>query len=471
MNNSIMLSKQTINERTAPKIIQDAESGWDTFQIPYSEEAEAAVIGAIVINPLAFYDVSSLPLIAEDFFMVRHNRIYKAIEEIEKAGNLETMDYTVLCKKLKDMNWLAEIGGPAYITQLCNRSPDSTSAKVYGALVQRDAVRRRLMGASREIFAEAMDTTKPLEVVIQTANEKLFAATEQTINEAESDVKNIISEYWRKLELIRESGELSQGLPSGFSNLDNLVHLYRGEVAILAGMAGMGKTQVLIEIARYVSAVLKLRVVFFSREMSQEQLMHRFVSIETGIPIDCLKEPSRLSDNDWGRFVAAAGNINNNWKLNIVPYSNLTPMTLRRHLKKLQREYAVELVLIDGLWLMDADAPYDRKDRKDQLDYITKAVNDLAADTHLRFLMTHQLSREAVKRQNKTPILADMADSASVERNAHIVMALYRESYPSFQITTLTPDKTEIHVIKNRDSGTTGIAELRWHNGRYQDYR
>lgn len=471
MNTSIVPVKKTVNERTASKIIQDVDSGWDTPRIPWSEDTERAVIGAILVNPLAFYDVASLPLQAEDFFLVRHNRIFKAIEEIEKAGSLEKMDYVVICQQLKDMGWLSEIGGAAYITELSTKAPDSTNAKVYGGLVQRDAIRRRIMGAAREIFFDAMDTRKELEAVVQTANEQLFIATEQTINEAESDIQNIISDYWQNLDAIRMSGELSQGLPSGFNNLDLLVHLFRGEVAILGGMAGMGKTQILIEIARFVASQLKLRVVFFSREMSQQQLMHRFVSIETGIPVDLLKEPARLSESDWSKFVAAAGNIHKNWKLNIVPYGHLTPMGLRRHLKKMQREYAVELVLIDGLWLLDADAPYDKKDRKEQIGHILKEINLIAADTQVRCLMTHQLNRDAIGRKDHRPVMSDFSESSSVEKDAHILMALYRESYPSFQTVSFTPDKTEIHVLKNRDSGSTGVAELRWTNGRYTDWK
>lgn len=470
MNNAIVTTKkQTINERTAPKVINIIEMG--SMQVPYSDDAERAVIGAVLINPLSFYDIASLPLCAEDFYLVRHNRIFKAFEEIEKSGDLERLDILVVAEKLRDLGWFEEIGGAVYLSQLSGAAPDSTNGRMYGALVQRLAIRRRMMAAADKIKLLAMDSEQPLEAIVQQANEELFVATEQTIDEAESDVKNIISEYWGKLERIRESGELSQGLPSGFVNLDKLVHLYRGEVAILAGMAGMGKTQILIEIARYVSAILKLRVAFFSREMSQEQLMHRFVSIETGIPIDNLKEPARLSGNDWGRFVAASGNIFENWKLNIVPYKTLTPISLRRHLKKLQREYRIDLVLIDGLWLMNADAPHDKKERKEQIDYITNEVNAIAEETQLRMIMTHQLSRMSVTRGDHHPVLSDLSDSSSIEKNAHIVMALFRESYPSFQIQTLTPDKTEVHVLKNRDSGSTGVAELRWHNGRYQDYK
>ena len=178
-----------------------------------------------------------------------------------------------------------------------------------------------------------------------------------------------------------------------------------------------------------------------------------------------------MTDTEWGRFVHASGNIHQNWKLNIIPYNSLTPISLRRHLKKLQRQYAIELVLIDGLWLMEADATHDRKDRKDQIDYITKELNTIADETRLRMLVTHQLSREAIRRSNHYPILSDMSDSSAIEKNAHIIMALFRESYPSFQILTLTPDKTEVHVLKNRDSGTTGVAELRWQNGRYMDWK
>jgi len=470
MNALMSLSKAVVNERTAHKIISFSNDG-AVRTIPFEQEAEKALIGSIIINPTLYYDVASLPLTAEDFYLVRHNRIFKCLEQIEQSDGVDGINTINLSSKLKDNGWYDENGGGVYLSELMNLADIDSHAIVYGKLILYAAIRRRTMMACDQIKMLAIDKTVNIEQFTQAANEALFLATEQAIQEEDSDAYSIVKEYWERMDYARLNPSITQGMPFVLDSLTQLIQLYRREVTYLAGMPGMGKTQILMEQARFVAAILKLRVVIFTREMDKMELMNRFVAIETGIAVSRLKEPSKLTDNEHERMSAAYGNIAN-WKLNIIHCPTLTPLQLKRHLKKLQREYALELVIIDGLWLMDADAPYDRKDRKDQLDYITKMLHDIAIDTNLRFLVSHQLNRDAVHRKgDQRPRMADFSDSSSVEKNANNLIALYRDDYPDFRVDDAIEGQAELHVLKTRDSGKPGVAPIEWRNGRYTDRR
>lgn len=469
MNSLQIASKAVVNERTARKIITLNNEDF-MRRIPYEQDAEKSLIGSILINPALFYDVVSLPLTAEDFYLVRHNRLFKCLEQIEQADGVNGINSINLTSKLKDNGWYEENGGGVYLSELMNMADIEQHAIVYGKMILYAAIRRRTILACDQIKMLAIDKSVNIEQFTQAANEALFLATEQAIQEDATDAYSIVQEYWDRMDYARANPAVAQGMPFPFAALSVLVQLYRREVTYLAGMPKMGKTQILIEIARFVAGILKLRVVIFTREMDRMEIMNRFVAIETGIAVSRLKEPSKLTDAEHEHMSAAYGNIAN-WKLNIIHCSTLTPLQLKRHLKKLQREYALELVIVDGLWLMDADAPHDRKDRKDQLDYITKMNHDIAIETNLRFLVTHQLNRDAVHRPDHRPRMADFADSSSVEKNANTLIAIYRDDYPDFRIADAIPGEAELHVLSTRDSGITGVAPIEWRNGRYVDRR
>src|SRR5690554_393153 len=147
-------------------------------QVPYSQEAEEAVIGAVLVNPEAYLAVASF-LKPEDFFILRHAYIWEALGRISERN--ESIDYLTVQEELRALGRLAEIGGPAYLTQLMNAMPTSMHAEVYGRIVERAAIRRRLLAAADEIKSLAMDEELPIEKVTDEAESKLFSVTERNL--------------------------------------------------------------------------------------------------------------------------------------------------------------------------------------------------------------------------------------------------------------------------------------------------
>src|SRR5690349_18285576 len=175
----------------------DSLNGWGSQAIPYSQEAEEAVIGAVLVNPVAYFGVASF-LQADDFFILRHKYIWQALTRLTDRS--EPIDYLTLTQELKDMDKLAEIGGPAYLTQLINNTPTSIHGEMYGHLVERAATRRRLMSASDEIKALALNEEITIEQVINEAETKLFDVTERQLTKELIPMREAISSYFDRIE-------------------------------------------------------------------------------------------------------------------------------------------------------------------------------------------------------------------------------------------------------------------------------
>ena len=423
-----------------------------TQQAPYSEEAERGVLGACLTNPGAFYAVSAF-LKADMFFLVRHAYIWQAMSAI--AERHEPLDYTLLIAELKATNRLQDIGGAAYLTQLVD-SGDSTHAEIYGRLIERAYVRRRMLEAVDQIRKAALDETQPLEAAIERATSELYMATNQSLTIDDSHIKTALHEYWDTVDSLVNGGKRG-GLPTGIQSVDELLGgFYRGEVAYIGAPAGFGKTSLLTTIARNV-ARLNCAVVFFTVEMDRQEIARRFVVNETGIPVRVLKDGS-LSQQQLQLFAQGMTQLST-LPIHIVCENTLTPLVIHRHLRRIAHETAIDLVIVDGLWLMKSHKQFKGDSARNQeVNSITEDVAAIAKSMGQRFLIAHQFNQDAKNRSNKRPQMGDFAESVGVQRNAHVLLGLYREQYYDPQSLE---DRTELIALKNRD-GDYGTAYMRY---------
>ncbi len=219
--------------------MNDPISNWGNLQTPYSQEAEEATIGAILVNPVTYFSVAAF-LNAEDFFILRHRYIWEGLTRLHERG--EPIDYLTITQELKDTGRLAEIGGPAYLTQLINSTPTSVHAEVYGRLIERAATRRRLMAASDEIKALALNEELTVEQVIADSESKLFDVTERKLTKELIPMRDAVSDYFDRIEFLMANRNAPLGVPSGFKDLDNLLGGFqKSDLIIFAGRPGMGK--------------------------------------------------------------------------------------------------------------------------------------------------------------------------------------------------------------------------------------
>lgn len=206
---------------------------------PFSQEAEEAVIGSILIDPGAYMTVAAF-LKPDDFFLLRHKTIWQAFERLGARG--EPIDHITLAEELENMQVLDEIGGRAYLIQLANNTGTSMYAEVYGRLVERTSIRRKLMIAADDIKKLAMDEALNIDAVVSDAESKLFTVTETQVKRDFVPMWDALSAYYDRIEYMLQHRSESLGVPSGYRDLDALLGGFqKSDLLVFAGRPGMGK--------------------------------------------------------------------------------------------------------------------------------------------------------------------------------------------------------------------------------------
>ncbi len=418
---------------------------------PFSVEAEEAVLGAVLINPNTFLNVAAF-LAAEDFFLLRNRYIWQAIARLYEAR--EPVDHLTVQQTLHSMGILNEIGGTAYLLQLVNNTPTSVHAEIYGRIVERLAVRRRLLSVADEIKGLARNEDITVEQVASEAEAKLFGVTDRQTKREFRTMNDAVNEYFDRIEHMMHTQVSQMGVPSGFRDLDALLGGFqKSDLLIFAGRPGTGKTSFMLSSAVSM-ARLGARVAFFTMEMGVDQLVQRMVSMETGISTQNLRL-GKLNQQEYSRFVEAAGRISR-FPIYIDDTPALNPIQMRTKMRRLSHEFGVDAIFVDYLQLMNAGGQY-QNNRVQEVSYISRALKELARELNVPIFSAAQLSRAVEQRQDKRPVLSDLRESGSIEQDADIVMFLYRDAL--YNEATEFPNQADVIVAKHRN-GPTGVVSL-----------
>ncbi|MEZ4669086.1 MAG: replicative DNA helicase [Anaerolineae bacterium] len=430
--------------------MSDLLPDWGSLQAPYSQEAEEATIGAILVNPVTYFAVASF-LNTDDFFILRHRYIWEALTRLHERG--EPIDYLTVTQELKDTQRLTEIGGAAYLTQLINSTPTSVHAEVYGRLVESFATRRRLLAASDEIKALALNGEMTLDQVIADSEAKLFDVTEQRLTRQLIPMRDAVRQYWDHVEFLMHNRNAAFGIPSGFTDLDKLLGGFqKSDLIVFAGRPGMGKTSFMLSAAINM-ARLGTRIAIFSLEMGVEQIVQRFFSMESAIDSQSLRI-GQLGQQEWARFVNVAGNLDK-FPIFIDDSASLNPLELRTKCLRLAREFGIDMIIVDYLQLMNAGGTYENN-RVQEISYISRSLKELARELNVPLLSAAQLSRAVEQRQDKRPQLSDLRESGAIEQDADVVMFLYRDDV--YNEATEFPNIADIIVAKHRNGPTDTVS-------------
>ena len=207
--------------------------------VPFSQEAEEALLGAVLLNPDSFLNVASF-LNPDDFFLKRHEYVWIAFNRLQERN--DPMDYITVSQELRDMTILDEIGGQAFLTYLVNNTPSSVHAEVYGRLVERASIRRKMLVATDEIRKLALDEEMPIDRVISDAEQALFTVSDSQVKREFVPLWQAVSEYYDDMEKLLASGKGLVGVPTGFKALDGLLGGFqKSDLIVFAGRPGMGK--------------------------------------------------------------------------------------------------------------------------------------------------------------------------------------------------------------------------------------
>ncbi len=422
--------------------------------IPYNIEAERSVLGALLIHRDAIISVASW-LKPEDFYREAHAWIYEA--QMDCYGRREPPDLVTVAAELERRGRLEAVGGAVYLSSLVDAVPTPVHAEYYGRIVERCAVLRRLITAGGQIAAIGFESPEDVDEALSRAEETIFAISERRVTRDFVPIKEITSEYFDRLSRLRATHSGVIGVPTGFPDLDHILGgMQRSDLIVLAARPSAGKTSLALSIAYNVAVREEggVPVGIFSLEMSREQLVQRFLSMETEIESQRLRE-GRLDDDEFQRVSEAMGRLSES-PLFIDDTPGIPVAELRSKARRLHAEQEVGLIVVDYLQLMQGRRT---ENRVQEISEISRSLKALARELDVPVLALSQLSRSVEHRTPHIPVLADLRESGSIEQDSDVVMFIYREDL-------YNPDSekkgiAEIHIAKHRN-GPTGKVPLRF---------
>jgi replicative DNA helicase len=419
--------------------------------VPQNREAEEAVLGSILINPEAYYDVAEF-LDASDFYIHRHRWIWEAFKHL--VENRTPIDFLTVTTELEQQSQLAEVGGSAYLTALMSNVPSALHAVAYGRIIEETAVRRRMLEAANLIAKLAYDEETGLEAVMDDAEKAIFGVSEKRMTRDLAPIDEVLSEFYDHISELAARPDDIHGVPTGFIDLDRLLTgLQPSDLVIVAGRPGMGKTGFALSMAKNAAQIHKKHVAIFSLEMGNDQLVQRLISQETGIDSQRLRT-GKLEDNEWALFTHAIEKLGET-RIFLDDTPGITPLQLRTKCRRLHLEFGLDLIIVDYLQLMSGDTRNDN--RVQEVSYISRQLKILAREINVPVLAAAQLSRAVEQRADKKPVLSDLRESGSLEQDADIVMFIYRPEV--YEEDPAKENVAEIIVAKHRN-GPVGSVQL-----------
>ncbi len=434
-------------------------SGYDGLKLPYSPEAEQAVLGAILMEPEAIAKVAEILNSSEYFYVTNHKVIYSAMLSMFTMG--KSVDFVTVLETLKAERSFDDATGKQYLMQLAQSCPSISNIEVYAQYVRDKYDMRMLITTSRDIIEEASDGETDPTMLLDSAEQRIFDIRRGKDVQGLQRVDEVLVETFDRLDMLNRNDDSVRPVSTGIGDLDRVITgLNRSDLILLAARPGMGKTSFALNIAKHVACIAKKTVAFFSLEMSKEQLASRLLSSEALVSGTKLRT-GKLSEEEWQRLIAAGDVLN---KANL--YLDGTPgITVPEMKAKLRRLRNIDLVVIDYLQLMSSGGR--RTDnRVQEISEITRNLKILAKELNIPVLCLSQLSRASEQRPDHRPQLSDLRDSGSIEQDADIVLFLYREGYydknkDENAVSSIDQNSGECLVAKNRH-GETSSVKLHW---------
>lgn len=432
----------------------------DGARLPYSVEAEQAVLGSIIIDPKCLNDVAT-SIKAEYFYIPQHREIYATLAEMYELN--QTIDFISLLEKLKRDGVYDEAGGKAYLTQLVQTVPSAANVLTYAAIVRERYTARSLMTAAQDIIKDINDNALDSSRLLDSAEQRIYEIRQGREVTGLTHIKSVIeNETYDRLSKMADPETRADyvGIPCGIGELDRMITgLNKSDLIILGARPGMGKTSFALNIVRNVAVNTGRTVCFFSLEMTRDQLAQRMLSSEAGIKSEKLRT-GELDEDEWTRLAQAGDALS---KADIY-FDETSSITVPEMKAKLRRMKKVDLVVIDYLGLMHSARQIDN--RVQEISEITRNLKIMAKELKVPVIACAQLSRGTeAKGKSHKPALSDLRDSGSIEQDADIVLFLYRDAYydseKSDDEDLSDQTKSECIVAKNRH-GEIGTIPLHW---------
>lgn len=429
--------------------------------LPHNFLAEKMVLCCLFFNSEAI-DIALQNLTIDTFYFRNHQRIYQSILILyEKKVSIDLITVTTF---LQDQGLLTKIGGIKILRDIINQLPNLSYLKDYIALLKDKHNRRKLIRLGYQIINSSYITNIPLENILSELENEIISLTSAIDDYEFLNTTELLSNIFLELKQRSLKPALS-GLRSGFFNLDLLTQGFqKSDLTIIAGRPGMGKTALCLNIASHIVKQYQVPIIFFSLEMSKEQLVYRLLTNDSQINSLRLKTGT-LKKDDWLRLTQSIKQLSA-LPLLIDDTPNLNVQDIRRKIKKVILEQNhVGLVIVDYLQLMQ-NINLNRQNRVQELSEITRALKGIAREFKVPLIALSQLNRNVETRINKRPLLSDLRESGSIEQDADLVLMLYRDDYYNYSKDNIS--EVEIILSKHRN-GPTGTIKLKF-NSEYTQF-
>ena len=419
--------------------------------LPHSEESERAVLAAVLLDPSVLPSMSAR-LTEEDFYQDRHRLIYGTMVSLQEEGT--AIDLRTIQARLEQQDKLQAVGGLAYLAGLDLDLPDLGRVDSYVEIIKERSIRRRLISASQEILRDCLDGGVEASEALGRAERAVFGLGEEAIRKGFVQLGSVLHETLEDLE--ERPGSTLIGVPTGFTDLDRITHgLNRGNLIIIAGRPGMGKTSFALNCCQHVALREGRPVGIFSLEMSSQELGLRILCSEAGVPFSRLRS-GHLSQKQWSRIIQCTRQVGDA-PLYIDDSPNPSLLEVASKARRLKAEKGLELLVLDYLQLMQAGGRYENRNL--EIAAISRGMKQLAKELELPVIALSQLSRNPERRgSDRRPQLADLRESGSIEQDADLVAFIFREEVYS-------PDDPEVEglaelIVAKHRNGETGTVEL-----------
>jgi len=424
---------------------------------PQALEAEAAVLGAMLLNPDTVPTVLQY-LKPHDFYLQTHRRVYEAIISLFEQNS--PTDIVTVTTELKRMKELEAVGGQPFLSGLLDGVLTTANCEDHAQLVLEKSVQRQLITTATEIVQASYDESRRANELVEEAEQKIFNIREAGSRRNFAEIKDLLKTEMERVEKAMAEKKMITGVETGFQDLDEKTSGFQpGDLIIIAGRPGMGKTAFALSVAAKANARRPVPTAIFSLEMSAEALTQRMMCSEAGLSMHALRR-GVISNRQRATLAAALGSLYEA-PLYVDDTPGLTALDMRARARRLKSQGPLAMVIIDYLQLMEATTRRREANRQQEITEITRALKAMAKELNVPVVVLSQLSRATEKREDRRPQLADLRESGSIEQDADVVLFLFRPiMYKKGEIADPNLEREAYLDVAKQRNGPTGEIEL-----------
>jgi replicative DNA helicase len=420
--------------------------------LPQNEEAEQAVLGAILIEGNVINQVLEI-LTPSDFYKEAHKKIFDSMIELDRES--KPIDYFTLFEYMKSTgHLLEEVGGSSYLTYLREIVPSTANVEYYAKMVKEKSILRRLVMAATDIANRGHEEVINVDEFIDRAEQAILEVAQNKVKPSFYESRELAAKALEIIETLHARKELITGIPTGFEKLDYKTSgLQPSDLIIIAARPGLGKTSFCLNIATHAAIEHGAPVGMFSLEMTKEQLMLRMLSGSAKVSYSNIRS-GYIKDEDLEKLVKAA-DLFSKAKIYIDDTPAINVLELRAKARRQKREKGLELIIVDYLQLMRGHGRTETRER--EIAEISGSLKALAKELSIAVIAVSQLSRQTEARANRLPQLADLRESGALEQDADLVIFIHRDD--AYRKPEERDGIAQIIIGKQRN-GPTGTIKL-----------